>query len=107
MKKGIYNFLKGKFLVSDEAVEHWKFIVTCTVLAIIMIASSHSAERKVHRISEMGKEVRELRSEFVDARTSLMNLRLESTIVKKMEPLGIAPAEKPAYKIIVGSGQSQ
>lgn len=102
MRKGIYNFLKGKFLISDEAVGHWKFILTCTILAIIMIGSSHSAERKVHLISEMGKEVKELRSEFVDARTSLMNLKLESTIIKKMKPLGIVPAEKPAYKIIVG-----
>lgn len=105
MKNAIYSFLKGKFLVSDEAVEHWKFILTCTLLAIVMIASSHSAERKVHRIAEMEKEVKELRSEFVDARTSLMNLKLESTIVEKMKAQGIVPAKKPPVKIIVGSLQ--
>jgi hypothetical protein len=33
----------------------------------------------------MNKEVKELRSEFVDRRSELMKLKMESTISKKME----------------------
>lgn len=101
MKQGIYDFLKGKFLISDDAMKHWQFILFCTLLAINMIYSSHAAERKVHRISEINKEVKELRSQFVDARTRVMKLKMESTIIEKMEKRNIAPATKPPYKIIV------
>lgn len=102
MKKGIYDFLKGKFLINDDAMKHWQFIIFCTLLAIIMIYSSHSAERKVYKIAEINTEVKELRSQFVDARTRVMTLKMESTIIDKMKKRGIAPATTPPFKIIVG-----
>ncbi|TDN84336.1 hypothetical protein DET49_11947 [Salegentibacter sp. 24] len=101
MKKGFYNILRANFLISRDAVNNWRFIVFCTFLAIIMIASSHSAERKVHKIASLHKEVRELKSEFVDRRSALMRLKMESTITQKMKSRGILPSENPPYKIKV------
>lgn len=101
MKKGFYNILKANFLISNDAVKNWRFIVYCTVLAIIMIASSHSAERKVHEIAKLNKEVLELRSEFLEKRTGLMKIKMESTITKRMVEKGIKPSETPPYKIKV------
>ncbi len=99
MKKGMYNILKADFLISNDAVKNWRFIVFCTFLAIIMIACSHSAERKVHSIAKLNNEVRELRSEFVDMRSALMKLKMESTITNKMAARGVKPSETPPYKI--------
>ncbi|WP_010228685.1 FtsL-like putative cell division protein [Gillisia marina] len=99
MKKGIYNILKADFLISNDAIKNWRFIVFCTFLAIIMIACSHSAERKVHNIAKLNTEVRELRSEFVDMRSALMKLKMESTITNKMAARGVKPSETPPYKI--------
>jgi len=47
MKKNIYDILKGKFLISDDSFKNWRVIIFISVLAIIMIASSHSADKKV------------------------------------------------------------
>ncbi len=105
MKKGIYDFLKGKFLISDDANKHWQFILFCTLLAIIMIYSSHSAERKVHRMAQISNEVKELRSEFVDARTRVMRLKMESTIIDKMAENGIAPPVEPPFEIVVNENE--
>ena len=99
MKESIYDLLKGKFLVSNDALKNWRFILFCTMLAIIMIASSHSAERKVHQIARLNDGVRELRSEFVDRRSNLMRLKMESTITRRMEGRGIKPSETPPIKI--------
>ncbi|CAM4320737.1 FtsL-like putative cell division protein [Gillisia hiemivivida] len=99
MNKGMYNILKANFLISNDAVKNWRFIVFCTLLAIIMIASSHSAERKVHTIARLNTEVREMRSEFVDMRSALMKLKMESTITNKMAARGVKPSETPPYKI--------
>jgi hypothetical protein len=99
MKKGVYNILKANFLISDDAFKNWRFIVFCTLLAIVMIASSHSAERKVHLIAKINNEVRELRSEFVEKRSTLMKLKMESNITFKMADRGIKPSETPPNKI--------
>lgn len=101
MKNGFYDILKGKFLISNDAFNNWRFILFCTLLAIIMIASSHSAERKVHEIARLNDDVLELRSEFLDRRSGLMRLKMESTITRKMEGKGLKPSETPPIKIIV------
>ena len=98
---GFYDILKGKFLISDDASGNWGFIIFCTALAIFMIASSHSAERKVHEIARLNDEVRELRSEFVEKRSTLMKLKMESTLNSKMAARGVKPSETPPFKILI------
>ncbi|MNT00324.1 hypothetical protein D3C72_1347520 [compost metagenome] len=66
-----------------------------------MIANSHNYEQKTYRITELDKEVKELRSEFVDRRSELMKLKMESTISEKMEVKGIFPSSVPPKKIKV------
>ncbi len=101
MKYGIYNILKAKFLVNEDAVKNWQFIVFLIVLAIIMIANTHNYERKIFKIAEMTIEVKELRSEFVDRRSELMKIKMESNISEKMIEKGIFPSSIPAKKIKV------
>lgn len=101
MKESLYDILKGKFLVSNDAFNNWRFILFCTLLAIIMIGSSHSAERKVHEIARLNEKVRELRSEFFDRRSSLMRMKMESTIRSKMAERDIFSSEVPPIKILV------
>ena len=78
MKYGIYNIVKAKFLVNEDALKNWKFISFLLLLAIIMIANTHSYEKKIFRIEELTSEVKELRSEFVDRRSELMKIKMES-----------------------------
>ncbi|HET8754258.1 MAG TPA: FtsL-like putative cell division protein [Salinimicrobium sp.] len=99
MKESMFDILKGKFLVSNDAFKNWRFILFCTLLAILMIGSSHSAERKVHDIARLNAEVKELRSEFIDGRSRLMRLKMESTLTQKMAQRGVKPSEIPPTKI--------
>lgn len=103
MKKSIYSILKGKFLVSDDAFKNWRIIIFISVLAIIMIASSHSADQKVYEIARLKNEAKEYRSAFVDGRKKLMRLKMESSIIKKVEDKGIKISEIPPKKIKVKS----
>lgn len=101
MKESLYDILKGKFLISNDAFNNWRFILFCTILAIFMIGSSHSAEQKVHEIARLNDEVLELRTEFLDGRSNLMKLKMESTITRRMADRGIKPSDVPPTKIIV------
>ena len=78
MKKSIYSVLRGTFLISDDSFKNWRLILWLSALAVIMIASSHSADRKVYEIASLKEEVKELRSAFVEGRKKLMELKLIS-----------------------------
>lgn len=99
MKEGFYNLVKGKFLVSDDAFKNWRFIIFLSVLALIMIGSSHSADKKVHKISKLNSEVKELKSEYVDVRMQLMQAKMESKIIAAMDSKGLKPSEVPPKRI--------
>lgn len=101
MSNGIYSLLKAKFLVSDDSLKNWKFIIFLIVLAMIAIANNHRYDAKNYRITELTSEVKELRSKFVDTRSDLMKLKMESTITAKMELRNIKPSEVPPQKIKV------
>lgn len=101
MKQTVYDILKGKFLIADDAIKNWRMLLFLSFLAIVMIASSHSAERKVHQIAKMNDAVRELRTQFVDGRSELMRLKMESNVKSAMAKKGIGPAGTPPQKIIV------
>ena len=105
MMKGVYGILKGKFLVSDDSFKNWRIIIFISVLAIIMIASSHSADQKVYEIARLTNEVKELRSAFVDKRGKLMQLKKESSVEAEMKKKGIGISLNPPTKIIVKSQQ--
>ena len=77
MKKGVYSLLKAKFLVSDDALKNWKFIVFLVFLAMIMMANDPRYDAKNYRITELTNEVKELSSKFVDTRSDLKKLKMD------------------------------
>ena len=101
MKNGVYSILKAKFLIDDHAVKNWRFIVFILLLAIIMIANTQRFEQKVFEITKLTGQVKELRSEFVDRRSELMKLKMESTVSEKMIEKEIFPSTVPPVKIKV------
>jgi len=101
MKNGVYSLLKARFLIDDDAVKNWRFIVFVILLAIVMIANTQRFEQKVFQIAELTNKVKELRSEFVDRRSELMKLKMESTVSEKMIEKEIFPSTVPPIKIKV------
>lgn len=102
-KKKFYSILKGTFLVSDDSFKNWRMIIFLSFLAIVMIASSHSADRKVHEIARLAEEVKEYRSAFIDGRSILMELKMESSIRQKLASKEVFPSTEPPKKIKVKS----
>tara|TARA_X000001036_G_scaffold22807_1_gene19096 strand:- start:646 stop:963 length:318 start_codon:yes stop_codon:yes gene_type:complete len=101
MKNKIISIIRGSFLVDEKSTSNWIYIFLFLILSIIMISSSHSIDKKVYRIAELNEEIKLLRSEFVDTRTVLMTLKMESTVKNKLFEKGIKTSQKPPVKIIV------
>ncbi|HMK06146.1 MAG TPA: FtsL-like putative cell division protein [Flavobacterium sp.] len=109
MKNGVYSILKARFLINEDAnaAKNWRFIVFIIILAIIMIANTQRYEQKVFKIIALTNEVKELRSEFVDRRSELMKLKMESTVSEKMVEKNIFPSSVPPTKIKVRKEQEK
>ena len=101
MKSSIYNILKARFLINEDANKNWRFIVFIVILAILMIGNTNKYEQKIFKISALTNQVKELRSEFVDRRSELMKLKMESTVAEKMLSKNIIPSAVPPHKIKV------
>ena len=100
MKK-LLSILRMEFLVNDYAFKNWRVILFLSLLSLIMIASGHAADRKIFQIAQLNDDLKMLKSKFVEQRTALMNLKMETKIMKELSPLGIGPAKTPPIKIIV------
>ncbi|MDO4229036.1 MAG: FtsL-like putative cell division protein [Capnocytophaga sp.] len=98
----IKKIIRGKFLVEGkEATKSWTFIAFTFVLAVIMINSAHNVDTKVYRIAKLNEEVNELKSQFVDVRSQLQKVKLESSLLDKLKDKGLKQPEKPPQKIKV------
>lgn len=100
-ESSIYSLLKAKFLIDDDALKTWKFIIYLFSLAMLMVYFNLNYDEKNYRITSLTNEVKELRSKFVDTRSELMKLKMESTVSKKMETRQIVPSIVPPKKIVI------
>jgi cell division protein FtsL len=100
-ENSIYSLLRAKFLIEDKAFHTWKFILYIFCLAMIMIYFNHRYDEKNYQITKLNNQVKLLRSKFVDTRSELMKLKMESSIAKKVESKNILPSTVPPKKIVI------
>jgi len=105
MKKSFYNIVKGRFLVSDDTFKNWRFVVFLSILALVMIGSSHTADKKVHRIARLSNEAKELKSEYLDVRKQLTQAKMESKLTAVMSKTGLQTSTIQPQKIIITKKQ--
>ncbi|MDG2371531.1 MAG: FtsL-like putative cell division protein [Flavobacteriaceae bacterium] len=101
MIKKIVSFLKMEFLIKEDSFKNWRMILFFSILALIMISSGHSADNKVFKIANLNEQIKALKSEFIEQRTYLMKLKMESNIVNVLSDKGIFSSKTPQTKIIV------
>ena len=100
MKK-LISIVNIDFLVRQDSFRNWRMILFISCLALFMISSGHSADKKIFLIASLNSKIKALKSQFIENKTHLMNLKKETNIVKKLSLKGIRPSSKPPIKIIV------
>lgn len=93
-------FLNIEFLVKDDALKNWRMLLFLSLLALIVIASGHSADKKIYEIARLNAEIKEVKSEFVETRAALMRLKMETRVTHKLADRGVGPATAPPIKLI-------
>ena len=88
-------------MVSDDTFKNWRFVVFLSVLALVMIGSSHTADKKVHSIARLSNEAKELKSEYLDVRKQLTQTKMESKLTAVMSKTGLQTSTIPPQKISI------
>jgi len=99
--QNIGSIVKGNFFNSNFIFENIRPIFLFVLIAFISIISSHSIDNKIYKIRKLELEVRELKSEFVSVRTSLMNARKGSNLQEKVKAIGLESSTTPPHVIVV------
>lgn len=96
-----YDVIKAKYLVDEQSSRNWLFIIYVVFWVLMLIANNHVFEQKIINLKNLTEEVKEYRTEYVERRSELMLMKLESSVEKKMEPEGIFIPDIPPVKIKV------
>ena len=85
-------------MTDDSAFKNWRVIIFIVALLLIMISSGHQADQKVIRIGGLNKQKRELREAYVDMSSRLERMKMESSIRKRVQPLGMRTIDNTSKK---------
>ncbi len=96
--KFIKNVLGGDF-ISTGTFKFFRYLLYLGLLAFIYIANNYYAENNIREINKLRKDLKELRYEYINVKTMLMQIEKQSQIAKKLEKRGIKKNNQPV-KII-------
>ncbi len=97
-RKFIKNVLGGD-LISTGTFKFFRYLLYLGLLAFIYIANNYYAENNIRKINKLRKDLKELRYEYINVKTMLMQTEKQSQIAKKLEKRGIKKNNQPV-KII-------
>lgn len=101
LKERFVKVFKAEFLIGKDSQRNWITILLVLLLGIVMIYSGHLIDQKIYTIAKLETEVKELRSEFVDVRSRLQQVKLESSILGALKDTGLKQSPTPPNKIKV------
>ena len=95
----IWSIIKADYLTNENAAKNWLFIVMLVIMGLSIINLSHTADAKVKKIVRLNKEVKALRSEYVELKTKVIKEKMATEVIQKLKSKGFVPSKKQPVKI--------
>ena len=80
-------------------MKNWRMLFFISTLAMISIASGHNADKKIYQIANLNNDLKRVKSKFVENKSQLMFLKLETRITKRLFEIGVGPSEEKPLKL--------
>lgn len=104
-RKRVQDVLGGDYLSKNSVVNNVPFLIYLAVLTLFYIANTYNTERLYKEIEKTKTELKELRFEYITARSSLMFESKLTELNKRTQSIGLRETIIPPYKIFF-SGDS-
>jgi len=99
--KNFLSFVNIDFLAGKDSLKNWRMLLFVSVLLMVTIYSSHSADQKIFLLTKLNKEVNTLNSVSVSTKLDLMNVKMESKVTSRLMENGLSTSKNPPIKIII------
>jgi len=99
--KNFLSFINIDFLAGKDSLKNWRMLLFVSVLLMLTIYSSHSADQKIFLLTKLNKEVNTLNSVSVSTKLDLMNVKMESKVTSRLRDNGLSTSKIPPIKIII------
>ena len=99
--KNFLSFVNIDFLAGKDSLKNWRMLLFVSVLLMVTIYSSHSADQKIFLLTKLNKEVKTLNSVSVSTKLDLMNVKMESKVTSRLRENGLSTSKNPPIKIII------
>jgi hypothetical protein len=95
----ITGIMDGSFLSGENASRNIPFALFLCLLVGFYIANSYNSERIVRQTSKTGKDLKDLRSEYVSLKSELVFNSNPSQVAEKLVLLGVAESKTPPHHL--------
>ncbi|TVQ88294.1 MAG: hypothetical protein EA393_09440 [Bacteroidetes bacterium] len=89
------SLLDGSILTNDKSADLMPFLIFLAFLAVMLIANTYYAEKKVRQIERLRNEVTELRTIYISNKAELMYLSNQSEIARRLRDRGFVESTVP------------
>jgi hypothetical protein len=96
----VLDVLRGGFLGSEAVLAYAPFIGYLVLWAFLAIQAAHKVDMRVQQIGRMRVEVKDLESEYIETKSALMQVSMESRVVSRAQALGLHKQSVPPKKIV-------
>ena len=103
--KRMWNVLGGSFLIKETFVKQFPFMVTVTVLLMVLITNTYIAESRTREIAETTRKLNDLHVEYIQLKSEIMQASKQSVLSRKLESLGIKAPMEPVKRINIVESQ--
>ena len=105
-KRGFLSLLKRflNFEGSNKEVIHVRFmsqILFVSILGLLYIGNRHYAEKVVRNISQLEREVEDLRADYTTLKSDYMSASKRAEISRRVARLGLSENKKSPQKILM------
>lgn len=105
--QSVWNVLGGSFLVKENFVKQFPFMVTVTVLLMALITNTYIAESRTREITKANKQLSDLRAKYVELKANIMEASLQSELIKKLDGTGIKESLDPLIRIEYSENETE
>ncbi|MEO8150552.1 MAG: FtsL-like putative cell division protein [Bacteroidia bacterium] len=89
------------YVSKDMMVSVMPYIFFLMVFALLYIGNSYHADKMVRAIDKTGKDIKELRSEYIASKTELMQKSKQSAVAAEVSKYNLKESIVPPRKIVV------
>jgi len=95
----VWSIIKADYLTNENAAKNWLFVLMLVLMGLSIINLSHSADAKVKKIVKLNKEVKALRSEYVELKAKVIKHKMATDVYQKLQSKGFILSKNQPVKI--------